>query len=157
LIEERLAIFTRNNTQMKNVLIVLVLVSVSSMAQPKKDFGWLIGTWQEEGKQAFEVWKSDNEILSGESYKMKDGSKFVTEEIKLIKKGNDFYYVPDVAGPQGAIEFKVTSADKKSFTAENPEHDFPKKIRYEQVDETHLKATIGDANKKISYSFVKIK
>jgi len=141
---------------MKPQLLILIFLSTFSFAQPQ-EFSWLIGTWQEEGKSSFEVWKESNELLSAESYKMKDGNKIVTEEIKLIKKGNEFFYVPDVAGPQGPVEFKISSYGKNNFSAENPAHDFPKKISYEKIDDTHLKATIGDANKIISYTFIKVK
>lgn len=141
---------------MKALSIVLCLVCAYGHAQ-QKEFEWLVGIWQEEGKQAFEVWKKEKDFLAGESYRMQDGSKVVTEEIKFLKKGNDFYYVPDVAGPQGPIEFKVTSFDTNSFTAENPQHDFPKKIRYQKMDDTHLKAAIGDQDKTISYAYVKVK
>ncbi|MBI1770201.1 MAG: hypothetical protein HYR67_17675 [Bacteroidetes bacterium] len=141
---------------MKSVLLVLMLISTYSLVR-QKEFSWLVGTWQEEGKQSFEVWKWDDNFLSAESYKMKEGSKIITEEIKLIKKGNEFYYVTDVAGPQGPVEFKITSFGLGLFTAENPAHDFPKKISYEKIDDTHLKATIGDANKTIGYTFIKIK
>ena len=141
---------------MRFIFALFLLASIHSFGQ-RKEFGWLIGTWQEEGKTSYETWREDNGSLSAESYKMKDGNKVVTEEIKLVKKGNDFFYVPDVAGPQGPIEFKITTLGKDNFTAENPAHDFPKKISYEKVDDTHLKATIGDANKTITYSFIKIK
>lgn len=146
----------RPDTTMKILTLALSLVASAAYSQ-QEEFAWLIGTWQREGKQAFEVWKKEGDFLSAESYKMKDEQKVVTEEIKFIKKGNDFYYVPDIAGPQGPIEFKITSFDKNSFTAENPAHDFPKKIKYEKLDDSHLKASIGDASKTISYSFVKIK
>lgn len=141
---------------MKPHLLVLMFLSTYSFAQ-QQEFSWLAGTWQEEGKSSFEVWKENNGFLSAESYKMKDGNKIVTEEIKLIKKGNEFFYVPDIAGPQGPVEFKITSYGKENFTAENPAHDFPKKISYEKMDDAHIKATIGDANKTISYTFVKVK
>lgn len=141
---------------MKALSIVLCLVCTYCIGQ-QKEFAWLVGTWEENGKQSFEAWKVDKDFLSAESYKIKDGDKVVTEEVKLIKRGNHFYYVPDVAGPQEPIEFKVTSFDKNSFTAENPQHDFPKKIKYEKLDDLHFIATIGDANKTISYAFVKVK
>jgi len=141
---------------MKALTLVLCLLCSYAHGQ-QEEFAWLAGTWQEEGKQAFEVWKKEKDFLSAESYRMKEGTKIVTEEIQFIKKGGDFYYVPDVAGPQGPVEFKITSFDKNSFTAENPQHDFPKKIKYEKIDGNHLKASIGDATKTISYSFVKVK
>lgn len=141
---------------MKSFTLVFCLVSIGAFGQTR-EFGWLVGTWQEEGKQAFEVWKEDNGFLSAVSYQMKDGNKIITEEIKLIKKGEDFFYVPDVAGPQGPVEFKVTSHNTTSFIAKNPKHDFPTKIGYEKIDDTHLKASIGDASRTISYSFIKVK
>ena len=136
--------------------IYFFLVSTIACAQ-QKEFGWLMGTWQETGKQSFEVWKIDRDFLSGESYLMKDGIKKITEGIKLIKKGNDFYYVPDVAGPQGPVEFKITSFNEKGFVAENPKHDFPTKISYQQIGPTQLLATISGSKNSISYYFDKIK
>jgi hypothetical protein len=126
----------------KILALIFCLICTYSFGQ-QKEFEWLIGTWQEEGKQAFEVWTKTDDFLSAESYKMKDGNRIVTEENKIIKKGNDFFYVPDVAGPQGPIEFKITSFDKNSFTAENPAHDFPQKIIYKRVDENHLQAFVS--------------
>src|SRR5258708_4603008 len=142
---------------MKYIPIISLLFVTANIFAQQKEFGWLIGTWQETGKQSFEVWRIEGDFLSAESYSLKDDAKKVTEEIKLIKKGNDFYYVPDVAGPQGPVEFKITSYGKGNFIAENQAHDFPKKISYEKIDDSHLKATIGDASKTISYTFVKIK
>jgi len=137
-------------------IISLLFVTANIFAQ-QKEFGWLIGTWQETGKQSFEVWRIEGDFLSAESYSLKDDVKKISEEIKLIRKGNEFFYVPDIAGPQGPVEFKITSYGKDNFIAKNPTHDFPKKIAYEKIDDTHLKATIGDASKTISYTFVKIK
>jgi hypothetical protein len=41
--------------------------------------------------------------------------------------------------------------------AENPQHDFPKKISYRKINETELQATISGGNKSISYLFQKTK
>jgi hypothetical protein len=143
---------------MKPALIsCFLIVSFAAFGQ-QKEFSWLIGTWQEVNKNAFEVWKEDGNSLSGSSYRIDQaGNKTVTEEIKLIKKGSDFYYVPDVTGPQGPVEFKIIFFDKNGFTAENPEHDFPKKIIYNKINEQQLEATISAGTKSISYSFKKIK
>ena len=143
---------------MKLILSFCFWIVSSALFGQQNEFSWLIGTWQEVDENSFEVWKEEDSFLSGSSYKMDtSGNKTVTEEIKLIKKGNDFYYVPDVAGPQGPIEFKITSFDTGGFTAENPSHDFPKKITYKKINEQQLEATISSGNKFISYSFKKIK
>ncbi len=142
---------------MKLILSFCFLIVSSALFAQQNEFGWLIGTWQE-AKYSFEIWKDEGNFLSASAYQIdhQSGSKVVSEEIKLVKKGNDFYYIPDVAGPQGSIEFKITSFDENSFTAENPEHDFPKKIIYKRTGE-RLEATISGGSKSISYSFKKIK
>ena len=142
---------------MKLILSLCFLVVSSALFGQQVEFGWLIGTWQE-AKYSFEVWKKEGDFLSASAYQIdhQSGNKVVSEEIKLVKKGNDFYYVPDVAGPQGPIEFRITSFDENSFTAENPEHDFPKKIIYKRTGEL-LEATISGGSKSISYSFKKVK
>ncbi len=121
---------------MKLILSFCFLIVSSALFAQQNEFGWLIGTWQE-AKYSFEIWKDEGNFLSASAYQIdhQSGSKVVSEEIKLVKKGNDFYYIPDVAGPQGSIEFKITSFDENSFTAENPEHDFPKKIIYKRTGE----------------------
>ncbi|HEV8515545.1 MAG TPA: DUF6265 family protein [Cyclobacteriaceae bacterium] len=143
---------------MKLILSICLLTVSSALFGQQKEFNWLIGTWQD-AKYSFEVWKDEGGFLSATAYQIdhQSGNKNVNEEIKLIKKGNDFYYVPDVAGPQGPIEFKITSFDKNSFTAENPSHDFPKKIIYKKINEQQLEATISGGSKSISYAFKKIK
>ncbi len=150
---------------MKFILSVSFLFVPMLLLAQQKEFNWLIGTWQEEnlptgqaGKKLFEEWKEADGFLAGSGYKLDaGGNKIINEEIKLVKRGRDFYYVPDVAGPQGAIEFKINSITKNSFTAENPTHDFPKKIIYKLTSENHLEATVSSETKSISYSFLKIK
>ena len=140
--------------------LVFLFVSTHSWAQ-QQEFNWLVGTWREEhghdNKSTFEVWKNDSGSFYGESYEVQNEKKIITEEIKLIKKGNDFCYVPDVAGPQGPVEFRLTSFYKNSFTVENSDHDFPKKIIYKMINEQKLVTTISGGDKSISYSFKKIK
>ncbi|SHH98626.1 hypothetical protein SAMN04488109_6498 [Chryseolinea serpens] len=147
------------------LLAVFLLITPRSTAQEVKDFQWLVGTWKILGKNtnkdSYEVWKSagDN-TLTGISYNVKNADTLVTEEIKLLRKGRSVYYTPDVAGPQGEVEFKITSYDANSFVAENPTHDFPKKIRYHRLikqGEERLEATIEGGGKSIYYTFVRVK
>jgi hypothetical protein len=143
---------------MRLMLPFCFLIVSSTLFSQQREFGWLVGTWQD-AKYSFEVWKDEGSFLSATAYQIdhQSGSKTVNEEIKLIKRGNDFYYIPDVAGPQGPIEFKITSFDENSFTAENPKHDFPKKIMYKKINNQQLEATISGGSKSITYSFKRIK
>lgn len=140
---------------MKKLVVLLLFLSFACKAQ---DFKWLQGTWKENNGKSLETWTANEIGMSGIGYRlMADGSKKVNEEMSVIKKGNEYYFVSDVEGPQPAIEFKLTSQDKNSFVAENPDHDFPKKISYKKVDENHLEAFISDgANKVIRFYFSKV-
>ena len=151
----RQVLFTMTRNLWVWVLVLTLMVQSASAQQ--KEFGWLVGTWQETGKSNFEVWAlSDNE-LRAESYELRpDGSKKVSERIRLIRKGSDFLYVPDVPHNKGPVEFKITSFDASGFVAENPEHDFPKKITY-QIDGMKMQATISHGSKTYSYFFHKTK
>jgi hypothetical protein len=147
------------------LLSVFLLIAHQGAAQNVKDFQWLVGTWKILDKNpdrvSYEVWKeAGNNMLTGISYNVKNADTLVTEEIKLLRKGSSVYYTPDVAGPQGEVEFKITSYDANSFVAENPAHDFPKKIRYHRVtkqQEERLEATIEGGGKSIYYTFVRVR
>lgn len=142
---------------MKIVLWFYVLSAALPLRGQKNEFGWLLGTWQDENKMSFEVWIDQGHFFSGSAYSVDQaGRKTLTEEIRLIRKGNDFYYVPDVAGPQGPVAFKITSLDHNSFIAENPDHDFPQRITYQNVD-ARLEATVSGGSRLIRYHYRKIK
>jgi len=142
---------------MRLLLVIFLFATINSFGQIK-EFNWLVGTWQGTSKKhLFEEWKLVGSSLSGESYTIEKGVKKMSEKIKIIKKGDDFYYVPDVEGPQGPVEFKVTSINEYGFVAENPNHDFPKVISYQGIDPTQMLAKIGDSKKTIEYWFNKIK
>ena len=142
---------------MKKLVLFCCLCAFYSPAMAQeKEFAWLIGTWQEGGKKSFEVWKQDGTSLHAVSFKINDkGEKVASEEIRLIKKSGAFYFIPDIAGDQGPIEFKISSFDKNSFVAENPSHDFPKKIIYKLTDQNHLQVFIQDDHKSIPFYFKK--
>jgi hypothetical protein len=136
--------------------LVLTLVAQGATAQ-QEEFSWLVGTWQEVDKSNFEVWTLVGQELLAESYELQvDGTKKISEKIRLIKKMNAFFYVPDVPHNKKPVEFKITSFNTTGFVAENPQHDFPKKITY-QLDGIKMTATISDDSKTYSYFFQKVK
>jgi hypothetical protein len=149
---------------MRIVLIILTCVALGpSLFAQQKEFGWLIGTWKLKDKNSFEHWTYDEnqKVLRGISYRVKNtADTTITEEIVIKYQSNSFYYIPDVAGGQGPVEFKVTKHDATTFVAENPEHDFPKIIRYKFVrknNEDINEASIEGNGKTISYTFVRVR
>src|SRR5687768_8771187 len=113
------------------VIALSLLLTAGAQAQ-QKEFSWLIGTWKLKDKNVFETWKmsADKKTLEGYSFRVKEGDTLGMEKIRFTYDGASFHYIPDVAGPQGEVDFKITKYDGSSFVAENPQHDFPKAIRY---------------------------
>jgi hypothetical protein len=148
---------------MKNtVLLFSVLITFIGIAQAQqKEFSWLQGTWKQNGKNAYEIWRLDDngKSLRGFSFFVKDGDTTVTEQIQLVYKDKAFHYVPVVDG-QGAVDFKIKEYTNASFVAENPLHDFPKVIRYrffKNANRDYIEATIEGNGKTMSYSFERVK
>ena len=145
---------------MKKYLFLLsILITIIQNANSQvQEFSWLIGTWKEKNASTYESWKMVGQNLEAISYQLTaTGEKRIIEEIIVVKKEAKFFYVPDVEGDQGPIYFEITKYDAYSFVAENPSHDFPKKITYLKVDDTHLQASIQDDTKVITFNFEKIK
>jgi len=141
-------------------MLLSVLILFNASLQSQTHFGWLEGTWKQNEKSVYEVWtKGSGEILlEGVSYKISTkGDTVITEKISLVQEGDRYYYVPDVAGDQGPIRFSITQINETGFIAENPAHDFPKKIAYTYSKKNNqLTATISGDGKSIGFNFEKI-
>jgi hypothetical protein len=142
-------------------IIILVLISANSSVAQKKEFGRLIGTWKLKGENVFETWTlaDDGKSLNAVSKRINGTQSSTPEETKLVFKKNSFYYIPDVTGEQGPVDFKITSFDENGFVAENPNHDFPKLIRYKFVTKDgkeFIEAAIEGDGKVIPYDFEKV-
>ena len=147
---------------MKVLLTFLIgFVAFCDSNAQQNDFKWLLGTWKVEGKNVFEAWTNEGvKDLGGKSYSIKGADTVITETILLKFFNGSFHYIPDVAGDQPPIDFTITSYDNHSFVAENPQHDFPKIIRYRRVIKGNgifIEAAIEGNGKVIPYSFRKLK
>ena len=148
---------------MKRILVLtaLILLVVCAQAQ-QKEFNWLVGTWKLKDKNIFETWKvsPDKKTLDGFSFRVKEGDTLSMEKVRFTYDGTSYHYMPDVEGPQGEVDFKITKYDAKSFVAENPQHDFPKLIRYSFVRKNNvdlIEAAIEGDGKVIPYIYERVK
>lgn len=138
-------------------LLLLTQVGTPLFAQ-EQEFGWLLGTWEQENKKSFEEWKYERGVLRGTGFTLDEkGNRVVTEEIRLFKEANNFFYAPDIAGPQGEIRFAIISFDEHSFVAENRKHDFPQNIIYNRKDDNHLDASLQKGTHVVNFYFTKLK
>jgi hypothetical protein len=147
-------------TRILTVFAVLTLLTGQLKGQ-HKEFSWLIGTWKVTDKNMFETWSraGDHKSLNGTSYKVSASDTTVLEQTRIVFKQNSFYYIADVSGNQAPVNFAITWFDGVSFVAENPQHDFPKVIRYKLVrteGKEFINASIEGDGKVVPYTFEKI-
>jgi len=126
------------------LIVFIIFISVSrGFTQSLPDF--LSGTWKVENKETYEHWNKINDnSFKGFSYQIKDGKMVVTEYLEINREENEIIYTATVLDQnQGiGIDFKLNQMDS-IYSFENPNHDFPKYIRYQKLTENTIKAPIG--------------
>lgn len=131
---------------MKYILTLLILLTVELIFAQTSYPDFLQGTWKMENKEIFEHWDKLNEnTLKGFSYKLKDGQMFVSEYLDITKVESEIIYTASVLKQnQGkGVNFKLTKTDS-TFTFENPNHVFPKKIVYQKLSDMEIFVQVSD-------------
>jgi hypothetical protein len=131
-----------------------------------KEAEWLLGNWtnQSEAGLAIEHWiKKNDSMFIGESYFIIGNDTASSERMSLEQHGDVMTYNPTVRDQNNnqRIEFTLTGFTEKQLIFENPKHDFPQKIIYNQVNPDSIFAEISGKmngeNKTISFPFCKLK
>jgi len=140
-------------------IFIAQLVSCSNK-KTLESFDHWIGTWEEiQADGTFtETWKKENDTLFLGSSAMVNGKDTLfSEEIRLVLRGKEVYYIPTVPSQndEKPIEFKMITSSEKSWTFENKYHDFPKQIVYTLNNHHSLTATIQgtENNRSTKFSF----
>lgn len=143
---------------MKKLYFLILILLTSCNSSQETEFDWLLGNWERtndaKGNTTYEYWtkKSDTEYI-GLGCTLKEKDTVFKENIHLIK--NKEQWVFKVIGVNEAPTlFPITSLTKTSFTCENPENEFPKKIIYTSKN-GNLNAVISAGENKISFLFKK--
>ena len=130
-----------------SIWLFFVLIACSENKTSRVDF--MIGTWKTEGKQQYEVWEiAKNKELIGYSYKINNNQKTITETLTIKKIADQVIYeatVPD-QNEGKTIRFTLNTKIKTYVSFENLEHDFPKKIQYESINDHEIKVRVLGAN-----------
>lgn len=137
---------------MKNALFAIVVVLFLSFTVNKEKnvspFRWLEGSWTMKVKRGMitETWQANNDssLLGISKMITLAGDERVMENLELMYTAGNFYYVSTVCGQNNnqPVSFVITSYSEKSFVAENPEHDFPRRIGYTLVNKDSIHAFI---------------
>jgi uncharacterized protein YciI len=115
---------------------------------------FLAGTWKMDDQETYEHWDKINEIsLKGFSYTMKNGQMAVSEYLDISGAHDEITYTATVLNQnQGkGVSFKLTRADS-IIIFENPDHDFPKKIVYQKLNDQEIFVQVSDG-KQNSFSY----
>jgi hypothetical protein len=121
-------------------------------------FSRMYGEWQRtENAENYEQWINGPEgSLLGENYLKEGENTRVLETISIVKRDNSWFYIPDVPHNPSPVSFKITKLGEDFFYSENPEHDFPKWIRYEFSGLDSMTVTIGDKERTVDFNFTRI-
>lgn len=145
---------------MHKLILTIILLSFVSCGQAQEiNLDLFVGEWKRENKDQFEVWeKTDNAGLTGYSYRIKEGKKVIWEKLSIQYEDGEIVYRAQVADQnEGAvIPFKLNKELEGVFSFENPDHDFPKAIRYIPVSEGSLKVEVKGKEGE-GFSFVQHK
>jgi len=152
------------------LLMSLIFLSCSEADKKKnvtiESFGWLNGSWamKENDGTITEQWKQVNDsLMEGSSDFIKGDSVFPFEKIRLFRRGGNFYYEAKAAkqNNEQPVEFTLSSFSDSGFVAENPAHDFPKRITYRLVNKDSIHAVVDGGpqqpDKKSEFYYSKTK
>lgn len=109
---------------------------------------WFIGRWENNSKEGnmSEIWTKENDsTFHGESYFVIGKDTVFAESVKLFQKNNQLIYEVSVKNQndEKPVEFAMTSSSEKQLVFENPKHDFPNKITYNNRGNDSLVAEIS--------------
>jgi hypothetical protein len=147
-------------------VLLLVLGSFKNVTQ--KNFEWLKGSWimkKKNGSAIMENWQQLNDsTLAGESMNFSvTGMSSVSENMQITFRNNSYNFVSIVNGQNNnePVSFGITAYSENGFTAENPAHDFPKRIVYQLINKDSIYAFIDGGitapDKKVNFYYSRYK
>jgi hypothetical protein len=152
-----------NKVVLLPIFFALIFSSVKSQSSNQSTYltvdqlKWLEGTWtrtnSKAGQSGIELWKKVSSTeLSGRGVTMHGSDTAFVEKLRIVVRDGNLFFVADVPENQKPVYFRLTEVKQNSFTCENPEHDFPKKIAY-SLQGNKLNATISGDGKAMQYLF----
>jgi hypothetical protein len=131
----------------KFISMTIALAMFADYAQAgAADLGWLTGHWcgTNHGVYNEEVWLAPRAgSILGMHRDTKDGKLSGFEFFRIVEDGAELVYWTQPSG-RPAIAFRGIVIDKNAIDFTNPNHDFPKRIRYRRIDTSTLLARIDD-------------
>lgn len=124
---------------------------------------WFLGRWENNSPEGnlSEIWKKENDsTFFGQSYFVIKNDTVFAEHVSLEERNGKLSYVVTVPNQneEKPVPFELTSAEGSTLIFENPKHDYPNKIIYNQVGTDSLVAEIrGMKDGKEKNAFFRMK
>jgi hypothetical protein len=129
------------------VSIAALAVAATGSASPSiADFSWLAGAWcgEQDGVSYEETWMAPRGGLAlGLHRDIRNGKAIGFEFLRIEMRDGRLAYVSQPNGRPPTV-FPLVSATDRTAVFGNAQHDYPKRIRYERLDVSTLKARIDD-------------
>ncbi|MGF1586938.1 MAG: DUF6265 family protein [Bacteroidales bacterium] len=133
------------------VTITIVGLFMTDLVIPQSSLpDFLEGTWKIENNEVYEHWDRLNESsMKGFSYIVKDGKMSISEYLEISQIDGEISYTATVLNQNEGkpINFKLTKTDS-TYTFDNPDHDFPKKIVYQKLNNAEVFVQVSDGKQK---------
>jgi len=145
-------------------LVFFICISPPSLAQSCHSIDsveWLLGDWvADDGSNiTIESWQkvsADTFEGVGESRGKKSNKLKSSEALRLVKMGNEVFYLAKPRQNDLPVAFKLTRCSGKRAVFENPMHDFPQKLDYQWSTEDKMIVTVsGSTGRSFSIQFVR--
>ena len=138
---------------MKNVWLVICVICLCSCSKdvPKKPV-FLVGYWNRTNDapnhKTYEIWNPD---FTGIGFTMRQRDTVFKELLSIVEIDGTLVLKVEGVNEEPTL-FTFTELTETSFTCENPNNEFPKKITY-YMDETQMKAIVSDHENSIEFVF----
>lgn len=141
-----------------------LLVTTTLLAardEPKKgkatlaDLSWFAGHWRsdDKGRIVEEVWlPSRGATLIGMN-RTTAGKAGEFEFLRIDQRNDQIEYLASPGGKSPPTAFRLKSLEGKVVEFENPENDFPKRIRYERKGDTMIASIHGDGDQSMAWTW----
>jgi len=121
--------------------------SCNSLNQVK----WLLGKWQSQQEKLTitEQWQQvSSKSIEGEGKTFKQNKLVSSETLRLVEMSGEVFYLAKVQHNAVPIGFKLVTCSITHAIFENVQHDFPKRISYQLLDNNELNVSVSDGKNK---------
>jgi hypothetical protein len=128
-------------------LLCIIFYGINGFSQVSSiSLDLFVGTWKAVDSPNYEVWEKINDSLFvGNSFELNGKEKTLNEVFYMEKRNDSIIYTATVFNQNKgkSIPFVLKTSIAETFSFENENHDFPKKIQYHFINLKKLEVRIS--------------